>query len=144
MIVLIICLLALIIGIGFFIYGHHVEDAKTPGTIGFILTVVGAFSTLIFGTICICTNCSLNANRVRIEVNDYIDSLNSTRAILEKQIDSSTYTVIDVASYNDQVRTYKTTIRTQQRALSNPWINWWSCYVYSEYSPDAVSYLYID
>ena len=83
-------------------------------------------------------------NKVRVECQERIDSLNNSRSFLEKKIESNTITVLEISSYNDSVREFKTELTQKQLELDSYWIGLYTCPAYNEFSPDAVSYLYVE
>lgn len=142
MITLILFALLTVIGLGLCLYTYYkVDDVSILGT---CLLALGGGIFLGCGIVGIIKNSSaMNAYKT-ISLQERIDSINNSKKALENKIESNTYTVLDVSSYNDSVREYKTDVATAQMRLNNPWINIFECSAYKNFDVNAVSYLYVE
>jgi len=140
MITLIMLGVTVVIGIGLIILGHRFDWDVVFG-LG-ILAFLVSFICLIVGIPwAIIGNSHFIAMRTTIELQERIESINSSRKALENKIESNTYTVLEINTYNNEVREYKTEVTSNQLVLNNPWINVFVCYVYNEFDANAVEYL---
>lgn len=99
---------------------------------------------LFFALVCIIPslieNSSIMADTYRITYNETKEQLNNTRIRL-LEADPASIERLDIASYNEQVREFKSEILTAQERLKNPWLNTFTCYVYNEFDANVVSYI---
>jgi len=54
---------------------------------------------------------------------------------------SSSITRVEAVEYNEKVKDYKTDIAKSKHRLDNPWINWFVCPVYNEFTGEEVRYI---
>ena len=112
---------------------------------GAIVGLVGFLGLSICSIIALVNNCSnFYKNKVRIEYQERINSIENTRIALENQLSSSTLTVLEISSYNDTVREFKTQLKQEQLLLKDPWVGCLCCPVCNEFSVDVVSYIYVN
>ena len=142
MILTIILMALLVIGIVFAIIGK-VADVDVLDFIGGPIAGLDGFLLAIIAACQLSVHSNYYKNQVRLECEEQIASIQNTRLALENKIESNTLTILEVNTYNDSVKEFKTKIKKEQLALQNPWANWFVCPVYSEFNPDVVSYLYV-
>ena len=142
MLLFIISIVVLIVGI--FVTWYLEQESDILWIVTLALVCVSGVTALIMGFGGIVTNSSVAKNDITIKLNERIESINNSRKSLEKKIESSTYTILEVNSYNDSVREYKTEVAQAQKRLDNIWINWLTCSAYNNFDVNAVSYLFVE
>lgn len=150
MILLIIFGTLFILGLIFIILGyfcrifHYWETNDNVAIAGFVNIFVGGIGLLVCSIFAIANNCTIGREQIRFDYQEKINSLNNTKKALESQLESSTLTILEVSTYNNSVRAFKTELQTAQLLSKSPWVGCLCCQVCNEFSVDAVSYLYID
>lgn len=127
---------AIFVSLAIFVWGN---DTLTVFSLG--SGVLSAIILVAFVVLTLTSRGYYHQNVLRMKIQEQINSIESSRAVLENKIESETYTILEVNSYNESVKEYKIMIQTGQNQYANPWINWLSSPVYNEFSIDAVSYL---
>lgn len=109
-------------------------------------SIVTGLTLAVIGMVQIISNCPAVARSTRLELTQRITSLNSTYEILYKEYkeNSNSYVFTAIEQYNSDVTRYKVTVETSQMSLKNPWISWFVCHAYKEFSVDAVSYINLE
>ena len=106
--------------------------------LGVILSSIWGIALSITIGISVSQNNDYAKKQETIAIQERIDSINATRNALERK---DTISVIEITTYNNEVKELKTDILQYQQALKNPWINWFYNPVWNNYSVDCVSYL---
>ena len=83
---------------------------------------------------------SYTQEQVRMKYSQTVTQLNSTREYIDNITDDYARSVA-VLEYNSEVGNFKQDIMHMQINLKNPWINWFSSYVYNEFDANVVSYI---
>lgn len=140
MILIIIFVALLVLGIigiivGFIMENHWIDGDIAMKLVGVISSCSGAVLLLAFGLIAIVTNSRVEQQKVLATYTERAIELNTTYQSL-----LNNYEPIAVYQYNKAVGEYKTEILVQQKQLSNPWINWFTCCAYNDLDVDAVCY----
>ena len=137
MIILILLTLVPLVGIILSLIKNY-GDAHNMCNI--IMLSVFGISLLVCGPVCLIFNSSARCNYVRIWHEQEIQELESTRQIIETIQDDYARSVA-ITQYNTRVKEYKEEILVKQHYLNNPWISWFNCREYNNFSADEVSYI---
>jgi hypothetical protein len=132
--------------LGVILYFIYLKDEWKEGIlVGSLASVlVGLFGLMICGCVGIINNASARKTTQRIEYQERINSINNTRLALERELETSTLTILEVSAYNDSVREFKTELGREQALYKSLWVGLFCCPVCNEFSVDAVSYLYLE
>ena len=123
---------------------YNPEICKGLLPCGVIFAIIGTIGLLCCGLASLVNQSNFNKIRVRTEYQERITSINNTKSILESQLETNTLTILEISEYNNNVREFKTELKTQQAKTKSPWIGCLCCSVCNEFSVDAVNYLYIE
>ena len=125
-------------------------DYKLSEVVDTTLTITGATLTVLFGLItiiggmwCVMANNPMTYENERIAYVEKVDSLNATYSVLITNVDNESYK-ISIQQYNQEIREFKTEIKTNQKWLNNPWTNWFMCKEYKNMDVNAVSYITVE
>lgn len=152
MIICIISAVLFVVGVTLSILFDKLDDNASFGDDSFKIAFYHMLPLSILGFIGLCCagfgglskNTTLAQTKLSIELTERVESINSSKKSLEKKIESSTYTVLEINDYNNSVRDYKTEVAKAHVTLNNPWINWFECCAYKNFDVDAVSYLFVE
>lgn len=118
------------------------EKSETLERVGIACFVLSWFASAIAGAMIGCSignNLPQKAREIRIKYDNDVYSLNATYKTLEKADDSwAKYTAVQ--QYNEAVKEFKTDIETNKAIVNNPFISWFTCYIYAELDPNSVSF----
>ena len=118
------------------------EKSETLEHVGIACFVLSWFASAIAGAMIGCSignNTPQKAREIKIKYDNDVYSLNATYKTLEKADDSwAKYTAIQ--QYNESVKEFKTDIETNKAIVNNPFISWFTCYIYAELDPNSVSF----
>lgn len=105
----------------------------------FITSGIFLAGLAIMGIIIGCTRGPLSQQETRIQLQETISELNSTRIYAEQELAKGNIVVVN--QYNTNVRNFRTEISTEQLLLNNPWVNWFHSPVYNEVNLDDIQYI---
>lgn len=153
MIICIISAVLFVVGVTLSILFDKLDDNASLGDDTYEIAFYHMLPISIIGFLGLCSvlfggllskNTTLEQTKLSIELTERIESINSSKKSLEKKIESSTYTILEINDYNNSVREYKTEVAKAHVTLNNPWINWFECCAYKNFDVDAVSYLFVE
>lgn len=115
-----------------------------------LLTIIPTTLMIIFGGVPLVTcgilagieNSSVHYYAIEAELTETVDSLNSTYNRLITDVDNESVK-ISIQQYNQEVKEFKSLIRTRRQQNKNLWMNAFTNNIYNEarFNPDVVSYI---
>ena len=141
MILTILSLTCLIAGIVILII-YHILDfyEEWLSLIGLIFLLSGSLLTIIFTTVIIANNSSVQRTKTKLWYQETVESLTIDYTYIQTLQDDKAKSVA-VVNYNTKVKEFKIEILTRQECLNNPWISWLNCYEYQNMDVNTVNYI---
>ena len=122
-----------------FRWGKKQGNAEDVCSVSLVLSCI---ASVISGTAIGCSignNLPQKAREIKIKYYNDVYSFNVTYKTLEKAENSwAKYTAVQ--QYNEAVKEFKTSIETNKAIVNNPFISWFTCYIYAELDPNSVSF----
>ena len=107
------------------------KRSEDRAPIAIVFGLVFLFTSLFTTTFCFITNSGRRSRDTRNQIQVKIDNLKQMReeALHDEEL---------AKAYNEQANMVRTEIEEKQEKLHNPWINWFTCYVYNEFDAESI------
>ena len=145
MLLFILFVVVLLVGIGLLILKEtKFEWDSILYNISFILgavfSAIAGLGVIICSVAAIVTNFPSLKNKVKIDLDQRIEEIQSDYNYIQSITDDKARSVADV-EYNKEVNQFKTQLQSEQYYLNNIWLNWYTCPVYNDYDVEIVVYI---